>query len=77
MLGCLLKGTSSRALAQIIRRVMAGERVIDPQLTICHGPSLTDPRNDKERELLRLAELGESTQAIAAMLNKPLGTIRN
>lgn len=75
--GYLLKDTPSRELAQIIRRVMAGERIIDPQLTDMSRADLSDPLNDKERELLRLAELGHSTKAMALILNKAPGTVRN
>ncbi|EGF91913.1 response regulator [Asticcacaulis biprosthecium C19] len=73
--GYLLKDTPSRELAQIIRRVMAGEKVIDPQLGDLSQTG--DPLNDRDRELLRLAEQGHSNKAIARMLDKAPGTIRN
>ncbi|ESQ75749.1 response regulator transcription factor [Asticcacaulis sp. AC402] len=73
--GYLLKDTPSRELAQIIRRVMAGEKIIDPQLGDLSQTD--DPLNNRDRELLRLAEQGHSNKTIARMLDKAPGTIRN
>jgi two-component system, NarL family, response regulator DesR len=73
--GYLLKDTPSRELARIIRRVMAGERIIDPQLGDMLRPD--DPLTDRDRELLRLAEQGQSNKTIAAVLNRAPGTVRN
>lgn len=73
--GYLLKDTPSRELARIIRRVMAGERVIDPQLGDLSQAD--DPLSDRDRELLRLAEQGHSNKTIARLLDKAPGTIRN
>ena len=58
-------------------RVMTGERVIDPHLSEVMDEGVDDPLNDRDRELLRLAEQGHSTKAIAGMLNKAPGTVRN
>ncbi|MBP2158277.1 MULTISPECIES: response regulator [Asticcacaulis] len=75
--GYLLKDTPSQELARSIRRIMAGERVIDGQLQDLAQPDLTDPLNDREREVLRLAEVGHSTKSIARLMNRAPGTVRN
>jgi len=75
--GYILKDTPSRELARIIRRVMAGERIVDPQLRDLVQAGADDPLNDRDRELLRLAEQGHSSKTIAAMLGKAPGTVRN
>lgn len=75
--GYLLKDTPSQELARSIRRIMAGERVIDGQLQDLAQPDLTDPLNDREREVLRLAEFGHSTKSIARLMNRAPGTVRN
>ncbi len=75
--GYILKDTPSRELARIIRRVMAGERIIDPRLRDLAGAGAEDPLNDRDRELLRLAEQGHSSKKIANLLGKAPGTVRN
>jgi two-component system response regulator DesR len=75
--GYVLKDTPSRELARIIRRVMAGERIVDQQLREMAQSSDVDPLNERDRELLRLAEQGHSSKSIAAMLGKAPGTVRN
>lgn len=75
--GYLLKDTPSRDLAVAIRRIMAGERVIDPQLAGVRPDDAADPLSDRERDILRLVELGHSNKAIADLLDKAPGTIRN
>lgn len=75
--GYLLKDTPSQELARSIRRIMAGERVIDCQLQDLVQPDLMDPLNDRERDVLRLAEFGHSTKSIARLMNRAPGTVRN
>lgn len=75
--GYLLKDTPSHELARTIRRIMAGERVIDCQLQDLVQPDLMDPLNNREREVLRLAEFGHSTKSIARLMNRAPGTVRN
>jgi two-component system, NarL family, response regulator DesR len=74
--GYVLKDAPVEQLAQVIRRVHAGERVIDPQLA-AEAWGATDPLTDREREVLRLAEQGIGNAAIASRLHLAEGTVRN
>ncbi|MGE0043646.1 MAG: response regulator [Vicinamibacterales bacterium] len=72
----LLKDAPSERLADAIRRVHAGLRVIDPELA-AEAWSEADPLTDRERQALRLAADGLSTTDIAAALSLSEGTVRN
>ena len=72
----LLKDAPAERLANDIRRVMAGGRVIDPALAAeAWGPS--DPLTERERQVLRLAGEGLPSTAIASRLHLSDGTVRN
>lgn len=72
----LLKDAPSHQLADAIRRVHAGTRVIDPALA-ADAWSEADPLTDRERQVLRLAGDGLSSADIAATLSLSEGTVRN
>ncbi len=72
----LLKDAPSHQLADAIRRVHAGTRVIDPALA-AEAWSEADPLTDRERQVLRLAADGLSSADIAATLTLSEGTVRN
>lgn len=74
--GFLLKDAPSDTLITAINQVMAGKRIIDPELAIMAVGEL-DPLNDKERKALKLAGEGRSTSEIAATLFIAEGTVRN
>lgn len=74
--GYLLKDTPSSELADAVRRVAAGERVIAPSLAE-QAWSDSDPLTDTERRLLRLAEAGMDSPAIADAEGLARGTVRN
>ena len=74
--GYLLKESPSRELADAIRRVHAGERVVNPRLA-AEAVVERDPLTDREREILRLAEGGASSGEIATLLGLSKGTVRN
>lgn len=74
--GYLLKDSPAEQLADAVRRVHAGGRVIDPQLAV-DAWSDADPLNDRERQVLRLAGAGLSAGDIAAQLHLSSGTVRN
>lgn len=74
--GFLLKDAPSAELVKAIHKVMAGKRVIDPELAIM-AVGESDPLSDKERRSLRLAGEGKSTAEIAQALFIAEGTVRN
>ena len=76
--GYLLKDAPSEQLADAVRRVQAGGRAIDPALAEAvwdAGP--VNPLSEREAEVLRAAETGQSTAQIAAALGLSPGTVRN
>ena len=74
--GYLLKDAPAENLAEAIRKVQRGGRVIDPQLAV-DAWSEADPLNERERQVLRLAGEGRSAGEIATQLNLSSGTVRN
>ncbi|GGL14803.1 response regulator transcription factor [Deinococcus radiotolerans] len=74
--GYLLKDAPAAELAAAIRQVHAGGRAVDPQLA-AEAWGDRDPLTERERQVLREAEGGASTAAIAAALGLSEGTVRN
>jgi len=74
--GYLLKDSPARELADAVRKVFRGERVVNPELA-AEALSEPDPLTDREREVLRLAGEGVSGKDIAARLRLSGGTVRN
>ena len=74
--GYLLKDRPAAELATAIRRVYAGERVVDPSLAL-DAWNEPDPLSDRERAILRLAAEGLPSAAIGDRLGLSEGTIRN
>ena len=74
--GYLLKDAPSEKLADAIRGVHQGLRVIDPQLAQ-EAWGEVDPLTDRERQILRAAEEGLASADIADKLNLSEGTVRN
>ncbi|WP_019010952.1 response regulator transcription factor [Deinococcus aquatilis] len=74
--GYLLKDAPATQLAEAIRRVQAGGRAIAPALAESAWDD-PDPLTERERQVLREAESGTSTTAIAARLGLSEGTVRN
>lgn len=74
--GYLLKARPAAELADAVRRVHKRLRVIDPDLaTEAWGE--TDPLTDRERQVLRLAADGMTTEEVAKKLHLSSGTVRN
>ena len=74
--GYLLKDSPASALADAVRRVHSGGRVIAPELAV-EAWSEEDPLSDRERQVLRMAAEGTSSGDIAASLHLSEGTVRN
>jgi len=74
--GYLLKDSPSSMLADAIRRIKAGARVIDPELA-AEAWTEADPLTDRERQVLRYASEGASGAEIAERLTLSEGTVRN
>jgi two-component system response regulator DesR len=74
--GYLLKDSPAEQLANAVRRVRLGGRVIDPELA-AEAWSEPDPLTDRERQVLRMAGEGMTSADIAAQLNLSEGTVRN
>ncbi|HVC30610.1 MAG TPA: response regulator transcription factor, partial [Steroidobacteraceae bacterium] len=74
--GYLLKDAPAEQLADAVRKVHRGGRVIDPQLAV-EAWSEPDPLNERERQVLRLAGEGATAAQIAAQLSLSPGTVRN
>ncbi len=74
--GYLLKDAPADQLADAVRRVHGGGRVIDPQLAAAAWTE-ADPLNERERQVLRLAGEGLSAAEIALRLSLSQGTVRN
>ncbi len=75
--GFVVKDTPARQLADAVRRVAAGLRVVDPTLaaeTLASGDSPLTPR---EADVLRAARTGGTVADIAAALGLSEGTVRN
>lgn len=74
--GYLLKDTPSAELATAVRRVAAGEKVIPAELLL-QAFDVEDPLNERERQVLRLAEAGRTAKEIGEALGLAPGTARN
>lgn len=74
--GYLLKDSPAEQLANAVRRVKAGGRVVDPELA-AEAWSEPDPLTDRERQVLRLAGEGQTSAEIAGELHLSDGTVRN
>ena len=75
--GFLIKDTPARELADAVRRVHAGLRVVDPDLaaeSLMSGPT---PLTTREAEILLLALDGSPVAVIAARAQLSVGTVRN
>jgi two-component system response regulator DesR len=75
--GFLLKDTPSERLAQAIREVASGRRVVDPQVALTAWEVGDNPLSPRETEVLRLTADGAEANEIAAQLQLSVGTVRN
>jgi two-component system response regulator DesR len=75
--GFILKDAPPAELADAIRAVAAGRRVVDSQLALAAWDSTDCPLTAREIEVLRLAAGGADAMEIAARLYLSVGTVRN
>lgn len=75
--GYLLKDESPKELANAIRRVVAGHRVIDSKLALAAWSGSDSPLTERETTVLRLVAEGSESREIAAALHLSTGTVRN
>ncbi len=75
--GFVVKDAPSEVLASAIRRVMTGERVVDPALAALTLAAGDSPLTARERDVLTVARSGATVAEIAAKLYLSEGTVRN
>jgi two-component system response regulator DesR len=75
--GYLLKDSPAEKLADAVRQVARGGRVIDPELAADAAFAPADPLTERERAVLRLADEGRSNKEIGRSLSLSAGTVRN
>ncbi|MFC5182911.1 response regulator transcription factor [Actinomadura harenae] len=73
----LVKDSPARELAAAIRRVAAGERVIDPNLAAAALSAGPNPLSPRERDVLTAGADGSTIADIAGRLHLSEGTVRN
>lgn len=75
--GFVVKDTPAARLADAVRRVHQGLRVVDPQLATDSLVAGESPLSQRETEVLRAARDGSPVSTIAARLVLSEGTVRN
>lgn len=75
--GFLLKDAPAAQLAEAIRRVAAGGRVVDPALALDALAEGTNPLSPREREILAASTETATIAGLAQRLSLSEGTVRN
>ncbi|GHG07737.1 MULTISPECIES: response regulator transcription factor [Amycolatopsis] len=75
--GFVVKDAPADVLADAIRRVRAGERVVDPALAVATLAAGESPLTARERDVLVTARTGATVAEIASRLYLSEGTVRN
>lgn len=75
--GFMGKGASVKELAEAVRKVARGDRVLDPRIVAdaLHAPD--NPLGPRDIDILRLAAQGHTPAEIAEVLHLSPGTVRN
>lgn len=73
----LLKDRPAAELADAVRKVHRGQRVVDPALATEAWGAEIDPLSDRERQILQRAGDGKTSTEIAGELRLSDGTVRN
>lgn len=75
--GFMIKDRPVPELADALRRVLAGEMVIDPDLAVSALGIAANPLSERERAVLRASAGGLTIRAIAGELYLSASTVRN
>jgi len=75
--GFVVKDTPARQLADAVRRVHEGLRVVDPELAAQTLTSGASPLTERETEVLAAARDGGTVADLAKQLRLSAGTVRN
>jgi two-component system response regulator DesR len=75
--GFVVKDTPARQLADAVRKVHAGLRVVDPTLATESLVEGANPLTERERDVLRVALRGGTVANIATLVHLSPGTVRN
>jgi two-component system response regulator DesR len=75
--GFVVKDTPARQLAEAVRRVHAGLRVVDPSLATESLVDGANPLTERERVVLGVALRGGTVATIAGVVHLSPGTVRN
>jgi two-component system, NarL family, response regulator DesR len=75
--GFILKDAPAEKLANAIREIAVGRRVVDSELALAAWDSAACPLTSREIEILRLTASGADAVDIAARLFLSAGTVRN
>jgi two-component system response regulator DesR len=75
--GFLLKDAPPDKLANAVRGVLAGRRMVDGDLALAAWDTVDCPLTGRERDVLRMTAQGYGTVEVAARLYLSAGTVRN
>ncbi|MDK8803685.1 response regulator transcription factor [Dermabacter hominis] len=75
--GFVVKETPAEKLAEAVRKVHAGGRVVDPALATESLFEGANPLTEREQEILRIARDGDKISSIAKKVHLSEGTVRN
>ncbi len=75
--GFLLKDAPAADLADAVRRVARGQRVVDPALALAALSEGANPLSEREREALALSATNGTVADVARRLGLSEGTVRN
>jgi two-component system response regulator DesR len=75
--GFMVKDAPSDQLIDVLRKVAAGDRVIDPELALAALEMKASPLSERETDVLRRFAAGADLHQIAAELFLSYGTVRN